>query len=117
MSSISPAGVQMALADFIDQRVMPAISSDNSAYRWLIGGASTLFLSRFGSMYEQYKPVLVSFGLLDDSGNIKVEDATKFIYSAFEKQREVKMPLLGLPFTFDKTDGDVFIQILKSKGV
>lgn len=116
MSSITPHAVRMALADFIDQRVLSAIGSDNSSIKWLIGGAATLFLARFESMYAGYKPLLNSFGVINESGNFELEEIIKFINSAFEKQSEVKMNVLGTPFVFDKADGDAFIQFLRSKG-
>jgi hypothetical protein len=115
MSTIGISGVQTALAEFIDQRILPAVSDDNSMLKWMIGGASTVFLSRFDRVVNEHSAALSSIGIIDESGNLDVDATEKFVNSAFEKQTVVKMPILGVPFTFDKADGDALIAILKRK--
>ena len=115
MSTIGLSGVRAALAEFIDQRILPAIGDDNTALKWVIGGASTVFLSRFDKIVNDNAPALRGLGILDESGNLDVDATTTFINSAFAKQNTVRLPIVGVPFTFDNADGDALIAILKQK--
>ena len=115
MSTIGISGVQVALAEFIDQRILPAISNDNSALKWLIGGASTLFLGNIDKAASHYAPMLKSIGIMDESGNLDIDKAETFVNSAFAKQQTVRVPMMGVPITFDKSDGDALIAILKKQ--
>lgn len=115
MSTIGTSGVQTALAEFVDQRVMPAIGDDNSLVKWLIGGASTLLLTQFDRMIANYAPVLKSIGIMDESGNLDIDKAETFVNSAFGKQDKVRVPFMGVPITFDKSDGDALIRIFREQ--
>ena len=113
MSTLGTSGVQSALADFIDQRIMTAIGDDNPLMKWLIGGASTPLLTRFDKIVSNYAPILKSIGVIDENGNLDIETVEKFLNSAFSKQDSVQVPFMGVPITFDKSDGDALIAILK----
>lgn len=115
MVSIDTERVQLALADFLDQRVLTALDS-SSPYRWILGGASTLALSKIQNLLNTYSPMLKSLGILDDTGNLVLEVVETFINSAFQKQANVKLPILGIPFNFNKEDGDILISLLKQYG-
>ncbi|MCZ4065745.1 hypothetical protein NB636_07865 [Oxalobacter aliiformigenes] len=116
MSTIGMSSVQAALADFIDQRVLSAIGDDNSLLKWAIGGASTVALARFDKMVAGYIPMLTGLGLMDESKNLNIEATEAFVKSAFEKQATVSLPVMGVPITFDKQDGDALVTLLKKYG-
>ena len=115
MSTIGTSGVQVALAEFVDQRIMTAIGDDNSALKWLIGGASTLFLGNIDKTISHYAQMLKSIGIMDESGNLDIDKAEAFIHAAFAKQQTVRVPMMGVPITFDKSDGDALIAILRKQ--
>ena len=115
MSTIGISGVQTALAEFIDQRIMTAIGDDKSMIKWLIGGASTLFLGNIDKTISHYAPMLKSIGIMDESGNMDIDKAETFVNSAFAKQQTVRVPIMGVPITFDLSDGDALIAILKKE--
>lgn len=115
MVSIDTQKVQMALADFLDQRVLTALDQ-TSPYRWILGGASTIALSRVENLIKTYSPLLKSLGVLDETGNIILNVVETFVTSAFQKQSSVKLPILGIPFTFTKDDGEALITLLKQYG-
>ena len=115
MSAISMSGVQAALADFVDQRVLAAIGNDNSLLKWAIGGASTVTLARFDKIVEGYLP-LAGLGLVVESKNLNIEATETFVKNAFDKQATVSLPVMGVPITFDKQDGDALIALLKKYG-
>jgi hypothetical protein len=116
MSAISMSGVQVALAEFVDQRVLAAIGADNSLLKWAIGGAATVTLARFEAMVSGYLPMLTSLGLVDESKNLDIEATEAFITNAFDKQATVSLPVMGVPITFDKGDGDALIALLRKYG-
>ena len=116
MVSMNMDKVPLALADFLDQRVMTALDS-NSPYRWIIGGASTLVLSRFQEIVKTYTPILRALGLLDENGRLMIEIVERFITSAFDKQPNMRLPIMGVPFNFNKDDGQVLIELLKQRGL
>lgn len=116
MSAISMSGVQAALADFVDQRVLAAIGNDNSLLKWAIGGASTVTLARFDKIVEGYLPLLAGLGLVDESKNLNIEATETFVKNAFDKQATVSLPVMGVPITFDKQDGDALIALLRKYG-
>ncbi len=115
MSTIGISAVKESLAEFIDQRVLAAISGDQQMLKWIIGGASALYLTRLDKVVESYAPMLKSIGVMDESRNIDIGAAELFINSAFSKQESVRLPVLGVPITFDKSDGDALIQIMKRR--
>lgn len=115
MVSMDMGRVPSALADFLDQRVLTALDA-NSPYRWLIGGASAIALSRFDTLIKSYMPILKGMGLIDEAGNLVIDVVETFIQSAFDKQPNVKFPIVGIPFNFNREDGDALIQILKQRG-
>lgn len=107
--------LQLALADFIDQRVITALDT-GSPYRWLFGGASTIALSQVQNLIKHYTPILKTLGIIDDKGKIILEVVETFLNSAFEKQSNLRFPILGIPFNFNKEDGDALISLLKQYG-
>lgn len=114
--ALTTDNVRMALADFVDNRLLPAISSSNTMGRWFVGGASAVMLARFHDVVETYKPMLQGVGIIDSSGNFSVESIEMFLNSAFEKQDAFTAPLLGINFRFDKGDGDYLIESLRRYG-
>ena len=117
MRKIGIPAVKESLAEFIDQRVLTAISGDQQMLKWVIGGASALYLTRLDTVVESYAPMLKSLGVMDESGNIDVDAAELFINSAFSKQESVRFPVIGVPITFDKSDGDALLQMMKRRAV
>lgn len=114
MNTVEITDVQDALADFIDQRVLSEIG-DSSVAKWMFGGASALLLTKLESMVDDYAPVLKSMGILTEDKEIDLGATEVFINSAFDKQEVVKMPLFGITFSFDKSDGDALITALKRR--
>ena len=112
MTTMDMSKVPMALADFLDNRVLTALP-DNSPYRWVLGGASTIVLTRFSNLVQTYMPMLKALGVLDETGGLVIEMVEKFLTSAFEKQQTLRVPLLGVPFNFDKSDGQYLIEALR----
>lgn len=115
MVSMDMNKVPLALADFLDQRVLTALDS-NSPHRWIIGGVSTIALTRFDSLIKTYMPILKGFGLVDETGCLVVDVVETFIRSAFDKQPNVRFPIMGIPFNFNREDGEAFLQILRQRG-
>lgn len=107
--------IQQALAEFTDTRIMTALDN-SSPVRWIIGGVSTVAISRLDNILKTYGPLLRSLGVLDDTGNLILTVVEQFVNSAFDKQPTVRMPLLGIPFTFNKEDGTALIDCLKKYG-
>ena len=95
-----------------EQRTADAI---DCLVKWLIGGASTLLLTQFDRMIANYAPVLKSIGIMDESGNLDIDKAETFVNSAFGKQDKVRVPFMGVPITFDKSDGDALIRIFREQ--
>ena len=116
MSTIGQSGVRSALAEFIDQRIMPANPADKSWLKWAIGGASTVALARLDKIVDGHFPLLTSIGLVDESKNLNIEATETFVKSAFDKQETVSMPVMGVKITLDKQDGDALIALLKQYG-
>ena len=114
--ALNTESVQLALADFVDNRVMTAISDDNTAMKWMIGGVSTIGLARLKYLIHHYRPVLLALGFIDQEGNFCLEVIERFMNSAFQKQETLRMPLLGMPFKFDRTDGAYLIEALRRHG-
>ena len=106
---------QQAVAEFVDTRIMTALDK-SSPVRWMIGGASTLAISRLDNILKTYAPILKSLGVLDETGNLILTVVERFVSSAFEKQSSVTMPILGIPFTFNADDGRALIDCLKRYG-
>ena len=117
MGTIGMTSVRDALAEFFDQRVLPAIGADRSALKWLAAGASTLMLARFDTMSEKFIPTLKTLGLVDETGNLDISAAENFIRAGFDRQEIVQLPIAGIPIDFDRSDGDALIALLKQKGV
>lgn len=116
MSTIDMSSVQAALADFMDQRVLPGIADDNSLLKWALGGVSVLVLGRIDEVAKGYLPALKSLGIVNDKGHFDVDVAERFMDGAFSRQAEFKLPMLGTPVIFDKTDGDALIKLLRQYG-
>ncbi len=114
--ALNNEAVQMALADFVDNRVLPAISEDNSAIRWMIGGVSTVGLARMKDLIHTYRPLLSAMGFIDVDGNFVLDVIERFLNSAFDKQASLRMPLLGVPFKFDRSDGNYLVEALRRYG-
>lgn len=115
MATMDMSQVPQALADFLDQRVLTALP-DASPYRWIIGGASTIVLAKFSNLVKAYAPLLKTLGILDANGLLVIEMVEQFLNSAFEKQQTLRLPLIGVPFKFDKSDGQYLIEALKRHG-
>lgn len=116
MSTIDTSSVQAALADFIDQRVLPGIADSNSLLKWAIGGTSVVVLSRLEKVVEANLPLLQSLGIVNESGHFDIDVAEKFMDGAFARQAEFKLPMLGTPVIFDKNDGAALIKLLRQYG-
>ena len=114
--ALTNEAVQLALADFVDNKVLPAISDDNSAVRWMIGGVSTVGLARMKDLIHTYRPLLLAMRFLDADGNFVLDVIERFLNSAFDRQETLRIPLLGVPFRFDRTDGSYLIEALKRYG-
>lgn len=112
MAMISFTKSKAVLANFLDERVMPALGDDKSFLKWALAGSSALILSRVDSIADKYTPILQEFGLMDQSKNLNTDAVRLFINSAFEKQPTVKINLMGIPFKFDPDDGKAFIEIM-----
>lgn len=117
MSYIDIKGVQNALADFIDKRMLTALDKQTASTRWILGGASALFLSRLDKLAEAFTPLFTQMGVVDEDGHYDIDAVEMFLESAFEKQNPVTMPVLGVNFSFDKDDGDALIAMMKERGV
>ena len=111
MSMISFNNTKAILANFIDERIMPAIPEDRSFIRWGLGGASVLVLTRVDA--QKYAPILKEFGLMNESNLLDTEKVKLFIDTAFQKQSEVKINLMGIPFKFDSSDGQALLEIME----
>lgn len=114
--AITTESVQLAMADFIDNRIMSAVGDNNTALKWIIGGVSTVGLARMKDIVQHYRPLLHSLGFIDDDGNFLIQVIEQFINAAFQKQETLRMPLLGVPFRFDRSDGQYLIEALKRHG-
>lgn len=114
--ALTADNVQLALADFIDNRVLPAINEDNSALKWMIGGVSAVGLARLNEVVRHYRPLLNTLGFIDEQGNFMIDAIEMFLNASFQKQEILRMPLLGVPFRFDRTDGQYLIEALKRHG-
>lgn len=113
MSMISFNNTKAILANFIDERIMPAIPEDRSFIRWGLGGASVLVLTRVDDIVQKYAPILKEFGLMNESNLLDTEKVKLFIDTAFQKQSEVKINLMGIPFKFDASDGQALLEIME----
>lgn len=112
MAMINFAKSKAVLANFLDERMMPALGDDNSFLKWTLAGSSALVLTRLDSIADKYTPILQEFGLMDQSKNLNTDAVKLFINSAFEKQPTVKINLMGVPFKFDVEDGKALIEIM-----
>ena len=72
-------------------------------------------LTQFDDLIEKHKPVLQSLGILNESGNVDVDKTEAFIKAAFASQPTVRISAMGVNITFDKSDGDALINILKNQ--
>lgn len=108
---ITTDNMKVILAKFLDERVIPAIPEDNSLLKWSLAGSSVLVLNRLDS----YTPLLKQLGIINESNLIEPEKVNLFIDNAFNKQPEVKVNLLGVPFTFDKSDGEYLLTIINQQ--
>lgn len=115
MASVELSKVQSALAEWMDNRVMSALDTTSPA-RWMLGGVSSLALANLQNVIRTYAPLLKSLGVLDETGNLVLTVVEAFVNNAFQKQGIVKMPLLGIPFTFNADDGQALIECLKRHG-
>lgn len=116
MSTIDLSSVQAALADFVDQRVLPGIADSNSLLKWAVGGTSVIVLSRLEKIVQDNLPMLKSLGIVNESGHFDMDVAARFLEGAFARQEEFKLSILGTPFIFDKTDGEALIKLLRQHG-
>lgn len=113
MSMISFSNTKAILANFLDERVLPAIPEDRSFIRWGLSGASVLVLSRVDEMGAKYAPMLKEFSIMDEHGHLDTDKVKLFIDNAFQKQPTVQINLMGIPFKFDVEDGRALIEIME----
>ncbi|MFR7882247.1 MAG: hypothetical protein ACLU5J_12850 [Christensenellales bacterium] len=93
---------------------MPAIPEDRSFIRWGLGGASVLVLTRVDDMkLKKYASILKEFGLMNESNLLDTEKVKLFIDTAFQKQSEVRINLMGIPFKFDASDDQALLEIME----
>lgn len=102
--------LQVILAKFLDERVLTAVPEDNSLLKWSLAGSSVLILNRV----DDYTPILKQLGIINNSNLLDPEKVKVFITKAFEKQPEVKINLLGVPFIFNKEDGEYLLTLIRS---
>lgn len=70
-------------------------------------------LTRVDDMAQKYAPILKEFGLMNESNLLDTEKVKLFIDTAFQKQSEVKINLMGIPFKFDSSDGQALLEIME----
>ena len=113
--ALTTESVKRALTDFVDNKILTAVG-ENTALKWAIGGVSTIGLARLEEIVQQYRPLMTAMGFIDEAGNFKLQAIEQFLNASFQKQESFSMPLLGVPFRFDKTDGLYLIEALKRHG-
>lgn len=90
-----------------------AAPEDKSFIRWGLGGASVLVLTGVDDIAQKYTPILKEFGIMNESNLLDTEKVKLFIDTAFQKQSEVKINLMGIPFKFDASDGQALLEIME----
>jgi hypothetical protein len=113
MSLISPVNIKAVLANFLDERVIPAIPQENTLIRWGLTGSASLVLTQTDRMIEQYAPLLKTFGILNEENLLDTEKVKLFIDTAFQKEPEVRINIMGIPFRFSLDDGKALLEIIK----
>lgn len=109
---ISFTNFKLAIIEFADKQIMPAMPN-NSLSGWIFGGMSTLGSVVADKLITQYKEPMKQLGFIDDSMNVDVKQVKLFINTAFEKTPKVSLNIVGVPLSFDKTDGEVLISLLE----
>ena len=113
MSKISLSDLRDVLADFFDQRVLPAMEA-NPASKWMLAGAMSIFLSNLEKEIEK-RQILKDFDIVDDNMNINAESAAAFLNAAFTKQSVLPIEIFGTTIKFDKDDGAYMVSKLREK--
>lgn len=108
MKYIDIAKLQTILPRFVDERLIPSAPTH---IKWLLGGSTFLVLQSIPTLIDKYSPVMKSLGLLSEDNRLVLDTIEPFINNAFSKVSKVEF----LGFTFDISDGDYFINLLKEK--
>lgn len=106
MSVISLNKFQQVFTEFVEQRLIPSAPPN---IKWILGGTSFLILRQADSMINEYLPMLRSFGLVNENGQLDVELARGFLNSAFSKSE--KITFKGI--TLDAQEGEALIAIME----
>lgn len=109
---ISFTNFKLAIIEFADKQIMPAMP-EHSLSGWIFGGISTIGSVIADKLITQYKEPMKQLGFVDDNMNVDLKQVKLFINTAFEKTPKVSMTIIGIPLSFDKTDGDALISILE----
>ena len=109
---ISFTNFKLAIIEFADKQIMPAMP-ENSLSSWIFGGISTLGSVIADKLITQYKEPMKQLGIIDDKMNVDTKQVKLFINTAFEKTPKVSLTIVGIPISFDKTDGDALIALLE----
>ena len=100
---------------YCEKHVLPKLRASVPDWKswkdWGLYGILALIGLNFEAIVEQNKPMLLSFGVMDQSGNINIDLLEKAGIAAFEKQPDLS--IFGC--TFHRGDLDDLMKILRGQ--
>ena len=106
MKYVNIANLQTILPRFVDERLIPTAPTH---IKWLLGGSTFLVIQNIPNLIDKYSPIMRSLGLLSEDNRLVLDTIVPFINNAFSKASRVEF----FGFTFDASDGEYFINLLK----
>jgi hypothetical protein len=91
------------------------VSKINGWQKWVVGAGMSMALAKGNEIFEKLKEseMIKTLGLIDDEGNINVDEAYKYLKEQAEKSTITINNAITGPITFDKTDVDRLYSFIK----
>lgn len=111
MSVISVSKLRNIIPAFIDNQILPNITTDWK--RFAIGGATGVVMLRFDNFVADLAPKGRSMQVLTQDGKLDIAVVKAFLDGGFKASPTVQMPAPLNLVVFDQPDADAFIRMLE----
>lgn len=84
----------LTVIDFIERGILPKVKSEN--LRWIGGGLLPMVCPLLACKINEASVMLKVIGIMDEGGNISIDNTKKFMEGAFHQQPELRVEIASL---------------------